>query len=74
MIDLNDSISDDHNHLYDMRQLNNVDPVIEVEFIDLRSSINYKIRSDLFLPELQAVFLEIIKPQSKPLHILLCIQ
>ena len=34
--------------------------------IYLRSSINYKIRSDLIPPELEAVCLEIIKPQSKP--------
>ena len=34
--------------------------------IYLRSSINYKIRSDLIPPELEAVCLEITKPQSKP--------
>ena len=32
--------------------------------IYLRSSINYKTRSDLILPELEAVCLEITKPQS----------
>ncbi len=35
-------------------------------FIYLRSSINYKIRSYLIPPELEAVCLEITKPQSKP--------
>jgi exonuclease III len=34
--------------------------------IYLRSSINYKIRSDLIPPELEAVCLEITKPQSRP--------
>ncbi len=34
--------------------------------IYLRSSINYKIRSYLIPPELEAVCLEITKPQSKP--------
>ena len=33
--------------------------------IYLRNSINYKIRSDLIPPELEAVCLEIAKPQSK---------
>ena len=34
--------------------------------IYIRSSINYKIRSDLIPPTLEAVCLEITKPQSKP--------
>jgi exonuclease III len=34
--------------------------------IYLRSPINYKIRSDLIPPELEAVCVEITKPQSKP--------
>ena len=34
--------------------------------IYLRSSINYKIRDDLFPSELEAVCIEIIKPHSKP--------
>ena len=34
--------------------------------IYIRSSINYKIRSDLIPPRLEAVCLEITKPQSKP--------
>ena len=34
--------------------------------IYLRSFINYKIRKDLVLPELEAVCVEIIKPHSKP--------
>ena len=52
-----------------MRLFEMIDPATEVVFdkcIYLRSSINYKIRSDLIPPELEAVCLEITKPQSKP--------
>ena len=35
--------------------------------IFLRSFINYKIGKDLVPPELEAVYLEIIKPHSKPI-------
>ena len=37
--------------------------------IYLRSSINYKIRSDLIPPELEGICLEITKPQSKPFFV-----
>jgi exonuclease III len=49
-----------------MRLLERIDPATEVEFVYTFVAINYKIRSDLIPPELEAVCVEITKPQSKP--------
>ena len=65
---LHSSIGDSILHLnnYDLIRRDRSKNGGEVCTIYLRSSINYNIRNDLIPTELDAVYIEIIKPHSKP--------